>query len=107
LIAGAGLGLLSAAISAPVVAALTAGATPSGLYSAIVAMARSQGVSVWGSTYVASLTTDPLDKALSFLIVSVVLIGLPKRLRQRFPGPTKLGLGGVATGARSDSDEVR
>lgn len=83
---GGVVGLISAAISAPISAAISGGATPSGLYSVLVATARTQGLSVFQSTYFASLTTDPLDKAVTFGIVSVIVSLLPNNLRARFPG---------------------
>lgn len=83
---GGGVGLVSAAISAPVSAAVSAGATPSGLYTVLVATARTQGLSIFQSTYVASLATDPLDKAVTFGLVSVIVSLLPGHLHARFPG---------------------
>ncbi len=83
---GGVVGLVSAAISAPISAAVSGGATPSGLYTVLVATARTQGFSVFQSTYVASLTTDPLDKAVTFGVVSVIVSVLPSHLRARFPG---------------------
>ena len=83
---GGGVGLVSAAISAPVSAAVSAGATPSGLYTVLVATARTQGLSIFQSTYVASLATDPLDKAVTFGLVSIIVSLLPDHLRARFPG---------------------
>ena len=83
---GAGVGLVTAAISAPISAAVSGGATPSGLYTVLVATARTQGLSVFQSTYVASLATDPLDEAVTFGIVSVIVSLLPGHLHARFPG---------------------
>lgn len=83
---GGGVGLVSAAISAPVSAAVSAGATPSGLYTVLVATARTQGLSIFQSTYVASLATDPLDKAVTFGLVSIIVSLLPGHLHARFPG---------------------
>lgn len=52
----------------------------------LVATARTQGLSVFQSAYVASLATDPLDKAVTFGIVSVIVSLLPGHLHARFPG---------------------
>ena len=83
---GAATGFVTAAISAPISAAVSGGANPSGLYSVLVATARTQGLTVFQSTYFASLATDPLDKAVTFGVVSAIVLLLPRNLRSRFPG---------------------
>lgn len=83
--AGLGLGIVAAVISAPVSAYVFGGVAPGGAYSLIVAWARAAGRELLEATVLAGLASDPVDKAVSFLICYSVLSALPRRLQQRFP----------------------
>jgi len=51
---------------------------------AVVALFRSMGLSILQSTFAQGLTSDPLDKALSFAIVAAILVALPITVRTMF-----------------------
>ena len=51
----------------------------------VVAMFRSMGFGILPSSFAQGVSSDPLDKALSFLIVYLIVRGLPYRFVDRFP----------------------
>lgn len=85
-VAGFVLGIITALISAPVAAWVFGGVTGSGAYSLIVAWGRSTGETLMRSTLLAGFASDPVDKAVTVLLVSLAVRSLPVRLRDRFPG---------------------
>jgi energy-coupling factor transport system substrate-specific component len=83
-IAGAITGIVAAVISAPIAAFIFGGATGGGT-GALVGAFQAMGQSLLGATTLQGLLSDPLDKAITFTIVVVILAALPSRFRQRFP----------------------
>lgn len=83
-IAGAVTGIVAAMISAPIAAFIFGGATGGGT-GAIVGAFQAMGQSLLGATTLQGLLSDPLDKAITFTIVVLILAALPTRFLQRFP----------------------
>jgi energy-coupling factor transport system substrate-specific component len=82
-VAGFTTGLLAAAISAPIAAGVFGGVTGTGT-DALVALYRTLGLSVLQSAFAQGLTSDPLDKTMSYTIVFAILLGLPLTVRTMF-----------------------
>ncbi|MCR2783883.1 MULTISPECIES: ECF transporter S component [unclassified Microbacterium] len=83
-VAGFVTGIVAAVISAPISAFVFGGATGGGT-GAIVGAFQAMGQSILGATTLQGLLSDPLDKAITFTIVVLILAALPNRFRQRFP----------------------
>lgn len=83
-IAGLVTGIVAAVVSAPISAFIFGGATGGGT-GAIVGAFQAMGQSLLGATTLQGLLSDPLDKAITFTIVVLILAALPSRFRQRFP----------------------
>lgn len=83
-IAGAITGIVCAVVSAPISAFVFGGATGGGT-GAIVGAFQAMGQSLLGATTLQGLLSDPLDKAITFTVVVLILAALPSRFRQRFP----------------------
>ncbi len=83
-VAGAVTGLVAAVVSAPISAFVFGGATGGGT-GAIVGAFQAMGNSLLASTTLQGLLSDPLDKAITFTVVVLILAALPSRFRQRFP----------------------
>ena len=84
-LAGLLLGVITAAISAPIATYVFGGVTPTGAYSLIVAYARATGRTILESAFLAGAASDPVDKLVTFLMCFSVISALPGRLRVRFP----------------------
>jgi hypothetical protein len=82
-IAGLTTGLVAAAISAPISAGVFGGVTGSGT-DALVALFRTLGLNVFQSVLAQGLTSDPLDKTISYTIVFLILGALPLTVRTMF-----------------------
>jgi energy-coupling factor transport system substrate-specific component len=52
---------------------------------ALVAIFRGIGLGILPASFAQGVSSDPLDKAVSFLIVWLIVLGLPKRFLARFP----------------------
>jgi energy-coupling factor transport system substrate-specific component len=83
-LAGLITGLVAAIISAPTAAIVFGGVTGAGT-DLIVAALRASGAGIMQATFGQGLVSDPLDKLASFLIVYLIVLALPLRLRVRFP----------------------
>lgn len=83
-LAGAVTGLVAAIISAPITAFVFGGATGGGT-GAIVGAFQAMGQSLLAATTLQGLLSDPLDKAITFTVVALILAALPSRFLQRFP----------------------
>jgi hypothetical protein len=83
-VAGAVTGLLAAAMSAPISAFLFGGVTGSGT-DALVVFFRSAGLSIFQSAFAQGLTSDPLDKTISYTVVFLIVAALPVTVRTLFP----------------------
>ncbi len=82
-VGGLTTGLVAAAISAPIAAGVFGGVTGSGT-DALVALFRTLGLNVFQSAFAQGLTSDPLDKTISYTVVFLVLAALPLSVRTMF-----------------------
>jgi len=82
-IGGLTTGLVAAAISAPIAAGLFGGVTGAGT-DALIALFRTLGLNVFQSAFAQGLTSDPLDKTISYTIVYAILIALPITVRTMY-----------------------
>jgi len=85
ILAGVITGLFAAAISAPIATYVFGGVTGAGT-DIVVAMFRAMGVNPLASSFAQGIVSDPLDKAISFLLVWLIVRALPLRFVSRFPG---------------------
>jgi energy-coupling factor transport system substrate-specific component len=76
-------GFVAAAISAPIAAGVFGGVTGGGT-DALIALFRTLGLGVFQSAFAQGLTSDPLDKTISYTIVYAILIALPITVRTMF-----------------------
>ena len=81
---GFGLGILAATLSWPISYLLFGGVTAGGV-TIITTVFTALGVPLEWAVYGASLSTDVLDKSVTFLLVYVVLASLPRRMAAGFP----------------------
>lgn len=77
-------GVVAAILSAPTSAVVFGGVTGAGT-DLIVAALRSSGAGIMQATFGQGIVSDPLDKLASFLVVYLIVLALPLRLRVRFP----------------------
>lgn len=77
-------GILAAVVSAPISAYLFSGVTLSGM-DFLVIYFRHVGKTILESTFLQGLASDPVDKALTYLVAFLVVQRLPYRLVIRFP----------------------
>ncbi len=84
LLAGIITGLVAATISAPISAYVFGGVTGSG-QDVLVTMFRGIGLGILPSSFAQGVSSDPLDKMISYLLVWLIIQGLPRRFLMRFP----------------------
>jgi energy-coupling factor transport system substrate-specific component len=82
-VGGLTTGIVAAAISAPIAAGVFGGVTGAGT-DVLVALFRTLGLNVFASTFAQGLTSDPLDKTISYTVVFLVLAALPLTVRTMF-----------------------
>jgi hypothetical protein len=82
-VGGLTTGIVAAAISAPIAAGVFGGVTGGGT-DALVALFRTLGLNVFQSAFAQGLTSDPLDKTISYTIVYVILGALPITMRTMY-----------------------
>lgn len=87
-LAGLITGVVAAILSAPIAAYVFGGVTGNAGTDAIVAAWRAAGFDALFSNVAQGTMSDPLDKAVTYLIVWAVLLALPARLKARFGGET-------------------
>ena len=97
---GAVTGVLAAIVSAPISANLFGGVTGAGT-DFLVAFFRQQGADVIGASFQQGLISDPIDKIITFFVVYLILVALPRRTTARFPQGERL-LGGAETSVDED-----
>ena len=91
LVAGAGCGVVSAFIAAPIAALVFGGVTGSGT-DLLVAALQQAGSDLQQAVLQQSLISDPIDKAVTYLIVFTLLGNVSRRITARFPqGERALG----------------
>jgi energy-coupling factor transport system substrate-specific component len=76
-------GIVAACIAAPIAAGVFGGVTGGGT-DLVVALFRTLGLGVFQSVLAQGLTSDPLDKTISFTVVFVILTALPITVRTMF-----------------------
>jgi energy-coupling factor transport system substrate-specific component len=82
-VGGATTGLVAAMISAPITAGVFGGVTGAGT-DALIALFRTLGLNIFQSAFAQGLTSDPLDKTISYTIVFVILGALPITVRTMY-----------------------
>lgn len=87
-LAGVLLGMMAATVSWPISLNVFGGVTTGGVTVATTIL-TSLGVNLSLAVYASSLFTDLLDKIGTFLVVRVVLVSLPARMRARFPNAAR------------------
>jgi len=76
-------GIVAACVAAPIAAGVFGGVTGGGT-DLVVALFRTLGLGVFQSVLAQGLTSDPLDKTISFTVVFVILAALPITVRTMF-----------------------
>lgn len=84
IVGGLVTGLVAAIISAPISAYVFGGVTGSGT-DLVTAFFRGMGAGILPASFAQGVSSDPLDKAITFLIVWLILLALPLRFKARFP----------------------
>jgi Cobalt uptake substrate-specific transmembrane region len=82
-VGGLTTGIVAAVISAPIAAGVFGGVTGAGT-DILVSAYRALGLGVFQSVFAQGLTSDPLDKTISYTIVFVILGALPITVRTMF-----------------------
>ncbi|MDT0170191.1 ECF transporter S component [Pseudarthrobacter sp. BRE9] len=83
-VAGFATGIIAGVVSAPV-AAFVFGGTSGVATGAIVSAFRAMGDTLLAAITKQALISDPMDKAIVFTIVAILVYALPRRARQQFP----------------------
>lgn len=83
ILAGLITGVVAALLSAPITAYVYGGVTGSGT-DVITAVFRNFGLGIVPSAFAQGVSSDPLDKAISFFLVWLIISGLPARFLDRF-----------------------
>jgi energy-coupling factor transport system substrate-specific component len=84
ILAGLITGLVAALISAPISAYVFGGVTGAGT-DVTVAIFRGIGLGILPASFAQGVSSDPLDKAITFLVVWLIIRALPMRFIARFP----------------------
>ena len=79
-VGGVTTGIVAAAISAPIAAIFFGGVTGAGT-DLLVSLYRTLGLNVFTSVFAQGLTSDPLDKTISYTVVYFILAALPVTVR--------------------------
>jgi energy-coupling factor transport system substrate-specific component len=95
IVAGLITGLVAALLSAPISAYVFGGVTGAGT-DVVVAIFRGIGFGILPSTFAQGVSSDPLDKAVSFLVVWLIVRALPMRFLSRFPRAENVQESGAA-----------
>jgi hypothetical protein len=82
-VGGLTTGIVAAAISAPIAAGVFGGVTGGGT-DVLIALFRTLGLNVFQSAFAQGLTSDPLDKTISYTIVFLILGALPVTVRTMY-----------------------
>jgi energy-coupling factor transport system substrate-specific component len=84
ILAGVITGLVASVISAPITAYVFGGVTGSGT-DVIQAFFRNAGFAILPSAFAQGVSSDPLDKTVTYLVVWLIVRALPERFLARFP----------------------
>jgi energy-coupling factor transport system substrate-specific component len=96
-LAGILTGVVAALVSAPIAAYVFGGALGAGT-DALVALYRAAGLDALGANVAQGITSDPLDKLLTFEVVWILLLALPQRFKARFGNNEPAALAKASTG---------
>jgi energy-coupling factor transport system substrate-specific component len=77
-------GVVAAFLSAPIAAYVFGGVTGQAGTDALVAAFRAAGLDALGANMGQGIVSDPIDKIITFVIVWVIMLGLPDRMKSRF-----------------------
>ena len=77
-------GVVAAILSAPIAAYVFGGVTGSAGTDAVVAAFRAAGLDALMSNLAQGTFSDPLDKAVTYVVVWAILLAVPARLRAQF-----------------------
>jgi hypothetical protein len=83
-VTGVVTGIVAALISAPIAASVFGGVTGAGTDFLVLAF-RQAGVDIYAATTGQGLISDPIDKAITFVIVYLITVAMAIRLKARFP----------------------
>ena len=84
ILAGLITGLVASALSAPISAYVFGGVMGAGT-DVVVAIFRGMGWGILPSTFAQGAISDPIDKAVTYLVVYLIIRALPARFVFRFP----------------------
>jgi energy-coupling factor transport system substrate-specific component len=84
ILAGVITGLVAAVLSAPISAYVFGGVTGSGT-DLVTAFFSNMGFGILPASFAQGVSSDPLDKAITYLIVWLIVVALPLRFLARFP----------------------
>jgi energy-coupling factor transport system substrate-specific component len=84
ILAGVITGLIAAVVSAPISAYVFGGVTGAGT-DVVVAFFRGMGFGILPSSFAQGVSSDPLDKAITYFLVWLIVQALPLRFIARFP----------------------
>ncbi|MEJ2266770.1 MAG: hypothetical protein P8X95_25280 [Anaerolineales bacterium] len=90
ILAGVITGVVASLLSAPISAYVWGGVTGAGT-DVLVAIFRNFGLGVLGASMAQGAVSDPLDKAITYLIVFLIVQALPMRFLARFPQAENVG----------------
>jgi energy-coupling factor transport system substrate-specific component len=96
--------LVAAVVSAPIAAYVFGGVTGGGT-DLVVGLFRAMGANIWQAVLGQGIVSDPLDKALTFVLAWSVVQAMPRRQLARFPGGAQLAP--AADDAMDPSDATR
>lgn len=88
-LAGLITGVVAAILSAPMSAIVFGGVTGAGT-DLLVAAFRASGANIIQATFGQGIVSDPFDKLITFLVVFLIVLALPRRTRARFPNAENL-----------------
>lgn len=86
IVAGIGLGIVAATVSAPVAASINGGVTGSGA-SLITAYLLKAGKGLYQSVLLSGFSCEPIDKTAQCLLATWLLKGMPQKLLRQFNSP--------------------
>ncbi|MEK6587641.1 MAG: ECF transporter S component [Chloroflexota bacterium] len=89
ILSGVITGLVAAVISAPIAAYVFGGVTGAGT-DVVVAFFRGIGLGILPASFAQGVSSDPLDKAISFVVVWLIVRALPQRFLGRYSGSQNL-----------------
>jgi len=84
ILAGIITGLVASVISAPITTYVFGGVTGSGT-DVLQAMFQNAGLAILPAAFAQGVSSDPLDKTVTYLVVWLIVRALPERFMARFP----------------------